>query len=80
MSGENIREELMKRRGSKPSSGTIYPVLKILKKNGFIEEIEDGKKEKKYKITEKGKKEVNIATRKFIETFFDLREDFEKCK
>ena len=80
MSGEEIREELKKRKGTKPSAGTIYPVLKVLRKNEFIEEIEDQGKEKKYRITKKGEKEVHIATRKFVETFFDLREDFDKCR
>ncbi|MEK6937079.1 MAG: PadR family transcriptional regulator [Nanoarchaeota archaeon] len=80
MSGEDIREELRKRKGNKPSAGTIYPVLKILKKNGFIEEVGESGKEKKYKITKKGEKEVILATRKFVETFFDLKEDFSKCR
>ena len=43
MSGDEIREELKKRRGSRPSPGTIYPALKGLKESGFIEEKKDGK-------------------------------------
>ena len=81
MSGEDIREELRKRKGSKPSAGTVYPVLKVLKKNGFIEEIEESGKMKKYKITKSGEREVNIATKKFIETFCDMKEEFKHlCK
>ncbi len=78
MSGEEIRRELEKRKGSKPSPGTIYPVLKTLKENKWIEEVKDNKKEKKYKITLKGKKELKNATRKFIALFFDVKEEFEK--
>ncbi|MEE9459013.1 MAG: PadR family transcriptional regulator, partial [Candidatus Bathyarchaeia archaeon] len=34
MSGAEIALELEKRKGSKPSPGTIYPVLKDLKDKG----------------------------------------------
>ena len=79
MSGEDIREELKRRKGSKPSPGTIYPVLKNLSKNGFIEEIKNGKKAKKYRLTKKGKKEVAIATRKFCQIFYDMKDEFKRC-
>ncbi len=78
MSGEDIREELKKRKGCKPSPGTIYPVLKNLKKNGLIEELKSTGKEKKYKATKKGEKEVSLATKKFVKTFYDMKCDFEK--
>ena len=39
MSGDEIRGELKKRRGSRPSPGTIYPVLKSLNQSGFIVEV-----------------------------------------
>ena len=42
ISGEGIREELKKRKGSRPSPGTVYPALKALKKMGLIEEIKKG--------------------------------------
>ena len=77
MSGEEIRKEMLKRKGSKPSPGTIYPVLKSLSKSKWIEEIKHQGKEKKYKITRKGKKELDIATKKFILIFCDMREDFK---
>ncbi len=80
MSGEELRKEIEKRKGSKPSPGTIYPVLKALNENGFIQEINDGGKEKKYKITPEGKKEMQKATRQFISIFFDMREEFEKYR
>ena len=79
MSGEEIREEIQKRRGSRPSPGTVYPVLKSLSGNGFIEEIKAGGKMKKYRLTRKGKKELEIATIKFCQIFYDLREDFQRC-
>ena len=78
MSGEEIGQELKKRKGSKPSPGTIYPVLKSLSESGFIEEIKSSGKTKKYKLTNKGKKEITIATKKFCEIFYDMGCEFEK--
>ena len=79
MSGDEIREELKKRRGSKPSPGTIYPVLKSLHKMDFIEEVKSAGKTKKYKLTKNGKKELSMATKKFCRIFYDMKEDFQRC-
>ena len=79
MSGDEIREELKKRKGTLPSPGTIYPVLKELSSNGFIEEVTKNKKEKKYKLTKSGKKELETATKKFCMLFYDMAAEFEKC-
>lgn len=79
MSGDEIREELKSRRGSKPSPGTIYPVLKSLSQSGFIEEVKSPGKAKKYRLTKKGKKEIAAATKKFCEIFYDMEDDFHKC-
>ena len=79
MSGEDIRQELKKRKGSRPSPGTIYPVLKALNKNGFIESVKNNGKVKKYRLTKKGQKELNAATKKFCEIFYDMKEDFQRC-
>lgn len=78
MSGEEIRKEIMKRKGSKPSPGTIYPVLKFLSESGFINEIKGGSKMKKYKITPSGRKELKSATKKFCEIFCDMKGEFKK--
>lgn len=78
MSGDDIRKELAKRRGSKPSPGTVYPVLKSLSKSGFIIEIKDGGKSKRYKLTKKGRKEARLATRKFCTLFYDMKLEFRK--
>ena len=76
MSGQGITQELKKRRGSKPSPGTVYPVLKSLSKSGFIEEIKGSTKVKKYRLTKKGQKELNAATKKFCQIFYDMKEEF----
>lgn len=78
MSGDELREELAKRKGHKPSPGTIYPVLKALNESGFIQEIKHEGKIRKYKLTKKGHKELEIATRKFCEIFYDMEDEF-KC-
>ncbi len=78
MSGEEIRQELEKRKGNKPSPGTIYPVLKALNESGFIDEIPTKGKIKKYKLTKKGRKELDIATRKFCEIFYDMKKELGK--
>ena len=78
-SGEDIRQEIAKRKGCKPSAGTVYPVLKNFNEKGFIKEIAEGGKERKYVLTEKGKKELQLATTKFIAMFSDLKDEFEKC-
>lgn len=76
MSGQEISQEIKKRKGTKPSPGTIYPVLKALSENDLIREVKNGGKEKKYKLTSKGKKELVIATRKFCMIFYDMKEEF----
>ena len=78
ISGEEIRQEIEKRRGTKPSPGTIYPVLKSLSDNGFIEEAIGKGKTKRYRLTKSGKKEIEIAKKKFFEIFYDMKEEFSK--
>lgn len=73
MSGDEIREELAKRKGHKPSPGTIYPVLKALSEINFIQEVKNEGKIKRYRLTKKGHKELKIATRKFCEIFYDIK-------
>ena len=79
MSGDDIREELRSRRGTKPSPGTIYPVLKSLHQSGFIVEAKNDGKNKKYKLTKKGEKEIAAATKKFCMMFYDMEDDFHRC-
>ena len=78
MTGSGIANEISARKGSKPSPGTVYPVLKALSESGFIQEVKNGAKEKKYKITKKGKNELKAATRKFCMIFYDMKDEFQK--
>ena len=79
MSGEELRKEIEKRKGQKPSPGTIYPVLKTLNKYGWIQSKEQGK-EKIYSLTSEGKKELKEATRRFISIFCDMGEEFHRVR
>ena len=69
--GEQIAEEIGKRRGEKPKSGTIYPALKDLKEKGLIK----GEKKGKiivYALTPEGKKTMNYARDYFCRAFGDI--------
>lgn len=75
MRGCDIGRELEKRRGSKPSPGTLYPVLKELKEKGLIEPD----KKKFYTVTRKGEEELNSALHYFSSIFYDAEEMFKCC-
>lgn len=74
MTGAQIAKELEKRRGSKPSPGTIYPVLKELKEDGLI--ASDDAKE--YSLTAAGEEELKDACSQFCRQFYDFP-DMVRC-
>ena len=59
MHGQEIADELERRKGSRPSPGTIYPALKGLKESGFIEEKKEGKIIT-YRLTKDGERALKI--------------------
>src|SRR3989344_3173659 len=71
MNGQEIAQELEKRRGEKPSPGTIYPALKTLREQGLIQEKKEGKAIN-YSLTAKGKDSLKIAKERFCRTFMDV--------
>ncbi len=71
MHGQEIASELAKRRGDKPSPGTIYPALKSLKDLGFLDEEKEGKIIT-YALSPKGEKAFEIAKKKFTRTFLGV--------
>ena len=75
MTGAEIALELERRKGSRPSPGTIYPALKDLKDKGLIE----SDKNKSYTITKKGSRELLSHTKSFLETFCDYDEMRKRC-
>jgi len=70
MNGSEITDEIEKRKGRRFSPGTIYPVLKKLKEKGLIIDDED----KRYSLTENGKKELATRIDNFFNSFYDLEE------
>lgn len=71
MHGQEIAEELEKRRGEKPSPGTIYPALKGLKESKYISEEKKGKTII-YSLTKDGKKALETSKQIFCQTFKDV--------
>jgi DNA-binding PadR family transcriptional regulator len=64
--GYALMEKVQKNTGFwKPSPGTIYPLLRSLVKDGFVEIISGSSRRKEYRLTAKGKK---------------LSQDFRKTK
>ena len=73
MHGDEIAEEIGKKRGEKPKAGTIYPALKELRKKGMIKGERKGKLVV-YSLRPKGKKDVKYATEYFCRAFGDVLE------
>lgn len=68
MHGQELSDEIGRRRGGKPSPGTIYPALKALKENGLIREKKAGR-EITYSLTARGEAGLGEAKRAFCRTF-----------
>lgn len=70
--GVGIADELEQRKGSKPSPGTVYPILKELKEKMLIKSDTDGR----YSLTEKGKRELKRHAQHVV----TLLHDFDEIK
>ena len=67
--GVEMMDEL-RRHGYSISSGTLYPILHSLEKDGYLtrrDEVVGGKVRKYYRITEKGVKALEKAKKKIQE-------------
>jgi len=71
MHGQEIADEIAIRKGEKPSPGTIYPGIKVLREAGFLEEEKQGKTIT-YTLTPRGRKALTLAKRKFTKTFLGV--------
>ena len=71
MHGQEIADEMEKRKGERPSPGTIYPALKALKESGFIKEKKEGKTIN-YSLTGDGKKILKASKARFCKIFVDV--------
>lgn len=71
MHGQELASEIGRRKGEKPSPGTIYPALKSLKEVGLIKHKKSGKTII-YNLTPTGKKTLTIAKKRFCVAFTDI--------
>ena len=76
MNGAEIGRELEKRRGAKPSPGTIYPALKELKNTGLVSVDEH----KTYSLTSEGKEKLKSSCKFFCNIFYDMKEMSDFCE
>ena len=72
MHGQTLADEIAKRKGEKPSPGTIYPSLKNLREAGFIKEENKDGKTIVYSLTPRGEGALKIAKRRFTRTFLGV--------
>ncbi len=71
MNGQALAGEIGRRKGERPSPGTIYPALKALKENGLIRERKGGR-ERLYELTPAGKRGLAEAKGAFCHIFMDV--------
>lgn len=76
MNGAAIGLEMEKRKGTRPSPGTLYPALKDLKEKGLIQ----ANTTKEYSLTVKGRKELDKGLKTFCTIFADFNEMQSCCK
>jgi DNA-binding PadR family transcriptional regulator len=74
LNGQQIAEEIAKRRGTKPTPGTIYPALKDLEDRGSIKSEKEGR-QRVYSLTKAGEAGYIEAARYFNQVFGDIAED-----
>lgn len=76
LNGQQIAEKIAERRGTKPTPGTIYPAIKDLREEGFIEGERSGR-QIIYTLTDSGKRARDESARYFYQAFGDI---IEQCK
>ena len=74
LNGQQIAEKIARRKGTKPTPGTIYPALKELKKEKLIRGRKEGR-QIVYCLTKKGEKGLAAASRYFLQAFGDIADD-----
>ena len=76
MHGQKIAEEIARRRGTKPTPGTIYPALKDLNERGLIKGEKQGKKVI-YSLTDEGREGIEEACEYFCNAFGEIFEEYK---
>ena len=77
MNGQELSNELGKRRGTKPTAGTIYPALKELRTKKLVENERKGRTIV-YTLTDKGREGIEEACQYFCNTFGEIFLEFTK--
>jgi DNA-binding PadR family transcriptional regulator len=75
MNGQQIAKEIEKRRGSKPTAGTIYPALKVLRLKELVKMKREGRKTT-YKLSKKGREGLKKACNYFCNVFGEIFQDY----
>jgi PadR family transcriptional regulator PadR len=75
MNGQEISEELRKRRGTRPTAGTIYPALKGLRKKGLVEMERKGRTTM-YTLSDDGREGLEKACKYFCSAFGEIFREY----
>lgn len=75
MYGQELADELEKRRGTRPTPGTLYPALKELVKSNLVEVREEGRK-RVYRLTEEGRQGAIRACEYFCKAYGEIFKEF----
>ncbi len=75
MNGQELSNELGKRRGAKPTPGTIYPALKNLREKGIVTMERKGRATI-YTLTTEGSEGLDKACRYFCSAFGDIFKEY----
>ncbi len=76
MHGQKIATEIARRRGTKPTPGTIYPALKDLNERELIKGEKQGKKVI-YSLTDEGREGIEEACEYFCKAFGEIFEEYK---
>ena len=71
MYGQELAEEIGKRKGDKPNPGTIYPALKDLNKRGLVKIHLEGRN-KVYELTKLGRVSLSKSVDYFQKAFGEI--------
>jgi DNA-binding PadR family transcriptional regulator len=75
MNGQDISEELRKRRGTKPTAGTIYPALKELRRKGLVKMERKGRMTT-YTLSDEGRQGMEKACKYFCCAFEEIFQQY----
>ena len=75
MYGQELGEEIARRKGTRPSPGTIYPALKELEEAELIEARREGRR-KVYSLTRSGREGIKKACTYFCRAYGEIFKDY----